>query len=810
MSPSNYSGKRTRTPNNKNKLNKTSDGSLLLQKSPPTTHAESSSRPSFEISPALAFISSDQNKKGGNVDVGILRTTNTTNEKSRLRHPSSSPSMPRINLKPKASFRNKSSKPFTPVRSNSSHIALDRKLKDVDMGIESPPRRSCPVEHIDQMVLSMPSAANDTPGAPNFSPTRQAFSSEIAFLRPPSQDSNVQDQSLLISSPPKRSTRITNIPATCQRRKKPSGYQQAGRDDAEEAEDSNGDRCYYNSKNNPFAQRERSFSDVLDRDPKNLNFGLASKRPSADDIIFTSPVKGGRNHYTPYVATPKKPTIAGASKNTYPFSPNPFSPHFSPIPQSQQNDSTGNTSFSPIKQGPLLPFVRATPKKQYRALPKTPRGRRGQPMLDLGVPSNSFDSNSINSINCNMSVSTSVTNDIDFTQQSRHLLGTKNTGRHFTGSPIIEHDHQNKANKSFDSTLASPTPSESTVNMSFDMSSTDNNLIENRHPLNVKIDLDMSSDKPNRPQHHKDVSPVEVQSFPPPNTPCKQRPTYSLTPRREKTLRPKNKHRHTTSSGKEDMYNFLHTNNMQIDTQVDASSTNYINSPSSSSTPTSVYPQQQFTSSRFATDFEEVGQLGSGSFGTVYKCMSRLDGCIYAIKIAKRKAKGKTDLERMKTEVYAMAAICDKPDTGTFHIVRYHQAWLEDDRLYMQTELCDSTLAEEMKNTKLFRNAARKYKLLREMLLALSLIHRENMVHLDIKPENIFIKGDQYKLGDFGLVAKATTEGHVEEGDSRYMSLELLDGDHLDLTKVRNLCRAFHDSVLKHLSKLTCHLLSVL
>jgi len=66
------------------------------------------------------------------------------------------------------------------------------------------------------------------------------------------------------------------------------------------------------------------------------------------------------------------------------------------------------------------------------------------------------------------------------------------------------------------------------------------------------------------------------------------------------------------------------------------------------------------------------------------------------------------------------------------------------------------------------------------------------MVHLDIKPENIFIRKDQFKLGDFGLVSKITRahdgkvvmqEDDVEEGDSRYMSRELLSGDHPDLTK---------------------------
>ena len=45
------------------------------------------------------------------------------------------------------------------------------------------------------------------------------------------------------------------------------------------------------------------------------------------------------------------------------------------------------------------------------------------------------------------------------------------------------------------------------------------------------------------------------------------------------------------------------------------------------------------------------------------------------------------------------------------------------------------------------------------------------------------IKNDQFKLGDFGLVSKISFHDDVEEGDSRYMSLELLSGDHGDLTK---------------------------
>jgi len=59
----------------------------------------------------------------------------------------------------------------------------------------------------------------------------------------------------------------------------------------------------------------------------------------------------------------------------------------------------------------------------------------------------------------------------------------------------------------------------------------------------------------------------------------------------------------------------------------------------------------------------------------------------------------------------------------------------------------------------------------------------KTFVHFCTCQENIFLKNDQYKLGDFGLVSRATCDNDVEEGDSRYMSMELLSGRHDDLTK---------------------------
>mmetsp|Transcript_14793 Transcript_14793/g.27829 ORF Transcript_14793/g.27829 Transcript_14793/m.27829 type:complete len:728 (-) Transcript_14793:90-2273(-) len=187
--------------------------------------------------------------------------------------------------------------------------------------------------------------------------------------------------------------------------------------------------------------------------------------------------------------------------------------------------------------------------------------------------------------------------------------------------------------------------------------------------------------------------------------------------------------------------------------------------------------------SRLSQDFQIIGTLGDGSFGTVYKCLSRLDGCTYAIKASKRRAKGRSDRERMLQEVKALAVLSDVSDVAAFHIVRYHQAWIEDERLHIVTDLCTSTLHAEMMRGLIKDDTQRQYKLLREMLLALKLIHQHGKVHLDIKPDNIFVKDDMFKLGDFGLAVEESTVGEVEEGDCRYMCRDLMSGNHRDLTK---------------------------
>lgn len=190
--------------------------------------------------------------------------------------------------------------------------------------------------------------------------------------------------------------------------------------------------------------------------------------------------------------------------------------------------------------------------------------------------------------------------------------------------------------------------------------------------------------------------------------------------------------------------------------------------------------------SRLAHDFDIVDVIGTGVFGTVYRARGRLDNVMYAVKRSKR-FKGHMAKEKMMHEVHALAALSSQEDADkTITIVRYYSAWIEDDHICIQMELCDASVDGLLMTAHQF-DKREVFHLLRDVLLALELLHSNDFVHLDIKPANILKKNSRYKLGDFGLALRTDhgkAGGAVEEGDSRYMAKELLGwGSVPDLTK---------------------------
>jgi wee1-like protein kinase len=56
-------------------------------------------------------------------------------------------------------------------------------------------------------------------------------------------------------------------------------------------------------------------------------------------------------------------------------------------------------------------------------------------------------------------------------------------------------------------------------------------------------------------------------------------------------------------------------------------------------------------------------------------------------------------------------------------------------------------------------------------------LHRHQIVHLDIKPDNLLFKEGKLKISDLGLcrATRLNKTNYVDEGDSRYLAKEVLN-----------------------------------
>ncbi|KAI3938782.1 hypothetical protein MKW98_011934 [Papaver atlanticum] len=76
-----------------------------------------------------------------------------------------------------------------------------------------------------------------------------------------------------------------------------------------------------------------------------------------------------------------------------------------------------------------------------------------------------------------------------------------------------------------------------------------------------------------------------------------------------------------------------------------------------------------------------------------------------------------------------------------------------------------------------------------QIALALMFIHERRIAHLDVKPDNIYVKNGVYKLGDFGCATLLDKSLPIEEGDAHYMPQEILNDNYDYLEKFQNLVK---------------------
>lgn len=197
--------------------------------------------------------------------------------------------------------------------------------------------------------------------------------------------------------------------------------------------------------------------------------------------------------------------------------------------------------------------------------------------------------------------------------------------------------------------------------------------------------------------------------------------------------------------------------------------------------PVVVVTQRPLTSPHYRPDrretyFEQcfvvLARLGEGSFSEVFRVRSRDDGHEYAVKRSKQPYKSERYREERLEEVRRYEQLARNE-----HCLRLYIAWEQDDHLYMQLELCRESVDTFVLRQRRPLVEAQVWPILADMLLGIKALHDRNLIHLDVKLENIMMDGRGVcKLGDFGLVVDLSKPNLHQscEGDSRYIAPELM------------------------------------
>jgi len=138
--------------------------------------------------------------------------------------------------------------------------------------------------------------------------------------------------------------------------------------------------------------------------------------------------------------------------------------------------------------------------------------------------------------------------------------------------------------------------------------------------------------------------------------------------------------------------------------------------------------------------YKIVEKIGHGAFGDIYKVINKKNGKFYAVK------KLNSHYRRCFKELNFNKEFRHK------NIIRYVDSFYDSQFLFIITELGEEDLYHKYYSYTKNLSLENIYSILKDVANAIKYLHGKNIVHGDIKLENILCcPDDQYKLCDFGL-----------------------------------------------------------
>ncbi|CDM29766.1 hypothetical protein DTO013E5_6125 [Penicillium roqueforti] len=148
-----------------------------------------------------------------------------------------------------------------------------------------------------------------------------------------------------------------------------------------------------------------------------------------------------------------------------------------------------------------------------------------------------------------------------------------------------------------------------------------------------------------------------------------------------------------------------------------------------------------------ASHYQVMEELGSGSFGVVYKAIDKTDGEIVAIKHIDLES-SEDDIQEIQQEISVLAT-CASP-----YVTQYKASFLKGHKLWIVMEYLGGGSCLDLLKPGCF-NEAHVAIVCRELLLGLDYLHNEGKIHRDVKAANVLLsQTGKVKLADFGVAAQ--------------------------------------------------------
>ena len=162
--------------------------------------------------------------------------------------------------------------------------------------------------------------------------------------------------------------------------------------------------------------------------------------------------------------------------------------------------------------------------------------------------------------------------------------------------------------------------------------------------------------------------------------------------------------------------------------------------------------------------YELIEKIGDGGMAVVYKGKDRLLNRYVAIKILRPEfTKDEQFIENFRRESQAAAGLSHPNIVGVYDVGK------EGNIYYIVMELIDGKVLSQIIKEKGKLDYKEAIHIIRQVASALSLAHKNQIVHRDIKPQNILITSTVVaKLADFGI-AKAVSAATIVGGSNKVM-----------------------------------------